>query len=356
MKKKILFALAIAVCFALTATAQAQDRVLLKLNAEAGQILKYTMKMGGTVNFDLSEIPTPGSKIKGENLIASLDVAAYLDTLSFEDNMIAFDVKANLDGVTLGELLQITDLATPGAPCCHATLMVTPQGKIEDLQIEESKGMSGMMPGGMGGMMSGMGMDMGDMGPEMLIPVLVTVLPDVFPETEVAVGESWTKKLLTEEAPIPFMPEVEFNFTLDSVEGDIANLSFSTVGTFDASFLKNFLAMIPEIPMGENIMAIKDINLVVPWDIKGKMTMNVAAGRCEAVEAAGTVGIDGGAKIKFTLPDQTKKPWEPTMKIDVAVDASLKFAGYVERDEYDALFPPPEEEETEGAEEETGDI
>ena len=61
--------------------------------------------------------------------------------------------------------------------------------------------------------------------------------------------------------------------------------------------------------------------------------------------------IDGGAKIKFTLPDKTKKPWEPTMKIDVALDMGLAFGGYVERADYDELFPPPEEEETEETEE-----
>jgi len=59
---RILFALTIAACFALGATAQAQEKVLLRLKAQPGKILKYSVKAGGAVKIHIEDLKTEFAK------------------------------------------------------------------------------------------------------------------------------------------------------------------------------------------------------------------------------------------------------------------------------------------------------
>lgn len=345
-KRPAIVLLAALFLFAASAT-NAQSKVALKIKAEQGKIVLYKLKAGGTVNLDLKQLPFPGATVKADNINAAAGLALYFDTISVEDGAATYDFKVNMDSITLGKLLQLTGLTPPGAAAVSGQMVVSPSGKIQDVKIDKMDQLSKMAPGGGGGFLQGLGMDLGSMGPEMILPMAVGIMPAILPDGEIAVGDTWQQKLQTEEAPIPFLPEVTFDFKLESVEGDMATISFTTVGTFDASFLKGFLSMIPEIPMGENIMSIKDIGLIVPWDVKGTMLFNVREGRFENVKADMKTTVTGNAKIKFTLPDGSKENWDPDLKVDVLADVTMEYGGAVDREEYMALFPPPEEEPAE---------
>ncbi|MEW6200886.1 MAG: DUF6263 family protein [bacterium] len=326
-----------------------QDKVTLQFKGEQGKILKYRISAGGAMKMDLNGLPMPGAKMTGDNLSGDAEFIAFLDTISVEDGTIVFDMRGTIAKIALGELLRLEGLlGDTDKSFISAKVTLNKFGKVEDLTIESSPmGEGGIGEGKGKDMMSGLGIDIGELAMGTLLPMLVSVLPPLFPENPVAVGETWSQSFSTEDVGLPFLPKITFDFKLDAVDKGVAKISYTSKGTFDASFLKSFLAMIPEIPVGENTMTIKDIKLVVPWDIKGTMDFNIEGGRIESMSSHKVFDIDGGASIDFVLPDKTKKGWQPVMKIKIEADSGAKFEGYGTREEFDALTPKEEEGEDE---------
>jgi hypothetical protein len=205
--------------------------------------------------------------------------------------------------------------------------------------------MKNMMPGGGGDM----GVDFASL--DAILPMIISLLPPVFPEGPVAVGDKWSQKPSEEDMPLPIFPVVEIRYMLDSIDGTMANIKFKSKGDYDAEMLKSFLSMVPEIPMGEDEMTIDDIDILVTWDVGGVMTFDIEKGLVMDVQTDGVIDMNAGASLTFMHPDGTAEPWAPALKANLQMNTAIKYAGEVPRDEFEILFPPRLEEESEVEEE-----
>lgn len=336
-----------ALCVALlvamiSASALAQSEVTLKFKSEKGKIMKYNVLAGGSVSADMDQLPFPGSTLTAKNVKADISIDTFFKTNDATEDQILFNVRTKTDKVILGNLIKLGDLGDlTSAMNLDMTMSLGPNGKIASVEMNTpgltalagaAKGKGGGIPG-----MEGMGLDM-------VMPMLVSLLPPMFPDTPLKVGDKWTQEMNTKDFPLPILPKVAFDFTLDKVEGDVATISFVSTGKFDGAFLNNFLAMIPEIPLGEDSLKIQKINFVATWDTKGNMLFNVAEGRIENVTGHSDVVVDADGSVGFVHPDKTKETWTPKMNMQIGLDGKMAYQGTMTADEYDKLFPAPVEE------------
>jgi hypothetical protein len=349
------FALAVAIAaFAGGALAQSGP-VMLQIKAEQGKILKYSATAGGSLSFNLDGLPFPGAKMTGDNIAASITIDSYFDAQDSADEGTTFVVRGLVKNIILGGLLQISDLGGIGSgPSPSLTVEIAPTGAIGNVQVQNLQ-----MPGGAGGLMkgaipgmNGMGMDMTSL--DTILPIIVGLIPPIFPTQTVSVGDTWSQKVSQEDMPMPIFPIFEFKYKLVSIENGIANIGFTSVGNYDAGFLNNFLSMIPEIPMGTDVMNIKKIDLKMKWDLSGAIALDVAKSLIMDMNMTGTIAVKGDAGIAFTHTDGNVENWPPKLDVSVKLNGGMKYEGEVTRADLDQLFPPPAEEEEAPADDDTG--
>lgn len=331
---------------AVAVIASAQDTVQLQLKGEQGRIMKYEMGGGGVLNFVLDGFPVPNSKISGENIKADVALDAYFDTLEVGDDYVSYSVKAVLDNVTLGGLMQLPGMdGLGGAP--ELTLELNSLGGIENISIHNLK-----LPGGdmLKGMLPGMdntGMDMTSL--DSIMPMVIGLIPPIFPEDPVAVGDKWVRKTNTEEMPLPIFPVFEFRYKLDAIEDGIAKIIFRSVGDYDAGFINNFLSMVPQIPMGDDEMSVDHVDLKLDWDLQGTMDFNIEKGQILNINTEGVVNLNAKGDLTFTHADGASEPWTPIITGDLKIHGKLNYVEDMARADYELMFPPaPEEDETSG--------
>jgi len=342
--------IAAVVSLLIATTALAQETYQLSFKSEPGQVHLYKMNAGGTLSFDLDSFPLPNSKVSGENLQAEILAEAYFDTIEASTQALKFDVRGMMDKVILGGLLQLPDMGGASAPP-EAILEISPQGSIVNVEVKnlELPGMGGglmkdMMPGGG----EGMGMDFG--GISDLMPVLFGLLPPIFPQDPVAVGDKWVLKIEEEDMPLPIFPIIEMRYVLESVEDGVAKIKFRTKGEYNADFINNFLSMIPEIPMGDDEMTIDNVDLLLTWQLTGIMDFDPEEGLMKNMKSTGKVELDGGGTLTFTHPDGTTDTWEPKIGGLMDMEMGIEYVSQVTREDYEALFPPPAEDEEQAEE------
>lgn len=328
----------------------AQETVTLAIKGTPGKILKYKAEVGGSLSFNLESLPLPNSSMTGDNLMASVTAEAYFDTIEATDDYNNYEVRLMMGDLILGGLLQLPDFSGEGKiPTLN--MDITPQGAIENIQVSDFE-----MPGGGGDMLKGMIPGMDSMGLDLtsmdtIMPMITGLIPPMFPTTPVAVGDKWAQKISEENMPMPIFPIFEFRYKLDSIEDGVARIKYRTKGDYDAAFLNNFLAMMPEIPMGDDTMSIDKVDLVASWDISGIMHYLVDEGLIKDMKSEGAMEIKGGGSLTFTHPDGSAEPWNPALKANVNLNMNLDYLGEVERAAFEELFPPPpppEEEEDAG--------
>ncbi|HOX29240.1 MAG TPA: hypothetical protein PLQ76_08825 [bacterium] len=331
-------------------SATAADTYKLELKGEKGRIMKYTASAGGALDFNLDGLPFPGAKMSGENIAAKINAEAYLDTLVVKKEGASYLVKGTLKNIILGNLLQLPDLggiSKDAAP--QLKLDLSPEGALSGLEIKNftlpggaGDGMKNALPG-----LGNMGMDLSNL--DSLLPMLTALIPPLFPSDPVAIGDSWVQKPNKDSMPLPIFPILEMKYKLASVDNGVAHIEFTSVGDYDAGFLNGFLAMLPEMPMGDDVMKISKIDLKMNWDLSGTMDLLLEPGILSSVNAKGVVKIDGGGEVKFTHPDGSSEEWLPKLNGKVALDGAVKYEGNIKRAELDELFPPAEKKAPEAA-------
>ncbi len=350
MKKRnrmmVLCAMALTLAFGVTA--YAADAYQLAIKGEKGKILKFSGEMGGALGFNLDGLPFPNAKMSGENIAAKMKVEAYLDTQDVSDSGPTFLIKLLVKNITLGNLLQLPDLGGMSKDRQPEILLdLSPQGGINNIEVHNLNlpgaaggGMKGMIPG-----LDGMGMDLSSL--DSILPMITGLIPPILPADPVAVGDTWVQNVAQDNMPMPIFPKLEVSYKLASVENDKAHLEFKCDGDYDAGFLNSFLSMMPQIPMGEDVMSIKNVDLKMKWNLAGTMVHLIGPGTIENLDMSGKISIKGGAKIEFTHPDNTTAPWDPKLNGDVDLTGALKYEGTVTREALNELFPPAEEETVE---------
>lgn len=336
----------------------AQETVTLEIKGQQGRVMKYKMSGGGALNFVLDGFPVPNSKISGENIVADAAIDAYFDTLEVEDDYISYSVKAVIDNVTLGGLMQLPGMdGLGGAP--ELMLELNPQGGIENIEVHNLK-----LPGGdmLKNMLPGMdntGMDVTSL--DSIMPIIIGLIPPIFPEGPVAIGDKWVQKTNTAEMPLPIFPIFEFRYKLDAVENGIAKIIFRSVGDYDAGFINNFLSMLPQIPMGDDEMSVDHVDLKLTWDLQGTMDFDIEKGQILKIGTDGTVNLNASGDLTFTHADGNTEPWKPVITGDIKVHGGLNYVEDMTREDYETMFPPAadegateEEAAPEGAVEESG--
>ncbi|MEW5946301.1 MAG: hypothetical protein AB1742_08890, partial [bacterium] len=78
-------------------TVFAQEKVTLRFKEKAGNILKYDFNIGGRVDVEMKDVPTPGADVSAKNISGKFETLLYLDTLSADENLLVFDVKLQAD-------------------------------------------------------------------------------------------------------------------------------------------------------------------------------------------------------------------------------------------------------------------
>ncbi|HOO57238.1 MAG TPA: hypothetical protein PLN69_10470 [bacterium] len=345
-KARKIFVALFAVLIALVSVAHAQESVVLKIKGQEGQILKYSGNVGGSLTFELDSLPFPGSKLSGENISVRVVADTYFDTTDAGDFGSSYIMKGMIRNIILGELLQLSEIGGIGSKSApEFGIELAPNGAISNLEvlnfeIPESAGgfMQNALPG-----MDTMGMDLSSL--DTILPIITGLIPPMFPDDPVMPGDTWTQSISQEDMPMPIFPILKFEYKLVSIEQGIANMEFIAVGDYDAGFLNNFLSMLPEIPMGEDIMTIDNVDLKMKWDLKGTMSLEIEPGTIEALDIKGKVALKGDANMTFTHPDGSSDKWKPSMQGSVSLDGALKYEGDVTREELDVLFPPQEDED-----------
>lgn len=330
--------------FAAEASSQ-EGPYTLKIKGTMGQITKFAVDMGGSLAFDLEGLPVPGATMKAENLAAGLTLDAYFDTKDVTEEGATFVVKGTIKNIILGGLLQLPDMGGVGkGPAPELQMEIAPNGGINDIEVHNLQ-----MPGAMGNMMKGavpgmdgMGMDFSSL--DAILPIIVGLIPPIFPDEPIMVGDTWVRKISQDDMPMPIFPIFEFNYKLVSVENGVAHIEYTTVGEYDAGFINSFLSMLPEIPMGSDVMTIDGLDLKMKWDIAGTIDLQIEKGLIENLNAKGKIAIKGGGKITFTHPDGNSDKWEPKLIVGVDLTGGMKYDSNVSRAEFNQLFPPPEEE------------
>jgi len=350
MKKQFIMMVlcAIALTLVFGATTFAADTYQLAIKGEKGKILKFTGDMGGALGFNLDGLPFPNAKMSGENIAAKMRVEAYFDTQDVSDTGTTFLIKLLVKNITLGNLLQLPDIGGMSKNAQPEMLLeLSPQGGINNIEVHNLNlpgaaggAMKGLIPG-----LDGMGMDLTSL--DSILPMITGLIPPILPEDPVAVGDTWVQKVAQENMPMPIFPKLEVSYRLVSVDDDKAHLEFKCDGDYDAGFLNSFLSMMPQIPMGEDVMAIKNVDLKMKWNLAGAMDHLIGLGTIGNMDMSGKISIKGGAKIEFTHPDNTKEPWNPKLNGDVDLTGSLKYEGTVTRETLNELFPPAEPEAVE---------
>jgi hypothetical protein len=336
---------ALATAAAVCSQALAQQTYDLKIKGTPGVITKYEASVGGALSFDLNGLPMPNAKMSGENLAVKINLDAYMDTQDAYDGGTVFLAKAMIKNVILGGLLQLPDIGGIGAGAAPELLLdISPQGGINNI---EARNLS--LPGGAGNMLGGMMPGMGNTGMDLtsldtILPIITGLIPPILPKGPVAVGDTWVQKVSQDDMPMPIFPILEMRYKLLSVNNGVAVMEFASTGDYDAGFLNNFLSMIPEIPMGDDVMSIGKIDLKMKWEIKGGLSLAVDSGTIQDMSADSKVTVKGGAKINFTKPDGAKEKWEPEAKVNLTLNGTLKNAGEVSREQFEELFPAPAEE------------
>lgn len=337
-----LAALVMAAVIAVCASASAQQKVKLELKSEKGELAQYTAQIGGVVNMELAEMPFPKAATNIKNLEAMAEIDLYLETLDEDQGMMTFDVKALLDRVLLGGLLEFDGLGfktTMLSP--KITMVMDGTGKIHELDLAELEIPSEGMPEIKG--LSNMGFSPRDMGSFM--PMIVGLLPSVFPDEEVAVGGGWSKEVNFDEMGLGgALPRVPFEFKLLAVKDGVADIQVNSTGSYDGKVLKAFLAIIPEIPMGKDIIKIEDIKLLVKWTGAGLMKFDLNAGRILDMSMSTDVDMDLGWNVDFTHPDDSRDKWAADGKILMKMNMGLKYSGVPAREDINTLFPPAQPE------------
>ncbi len=331
--------------FAVGATAQETIKIAIK--GKTGQILHYEVEMGGTLSFDLKSLPLPNSNMTGENLMAEISADAYFDTIDATEDYTSYEMRLMMKKLVLGGLLQLPDSGMSGKTPT-VDMDITPQGAIENIQVSDMAMPGGDMLKGMLPGMDDMGLDLTSM--DTIMPMITGLLPPMFPTGPVAIGDKWAQKISKEDMPMPIFPVLEFRYKLESIEDGVAKIKFRTKGDYDAGFLNNFLAMLPEIPMGEDQMSIDKVDLVVNWDISGIMHFVIADGLIMDMKTEGVVDIKGGGSLTFTHPDGSTEPWNPALTANLKLNTNMNYLGEVDRAAFEELFPPmlPEGEEGTG--------
>jgi len=341
------------VLFAASVSASAADTYQLAIKGEKGKIMKFSADMGGALNFNLDGLPVPNSKMTGENLAAKLSVDAYLDTLDAKEDGTTFLTKLMIKNITLGNLLQLSDLGGIGkGKSPEVQIELSPEGGISAIEVHNLE-----MPGGAGGAggmanmipgLDSMGMNLTSL--DTILPIITGLIPPIFPKDPVAVGDTWVQKVSDDSSPMPIFPKLVMKYKLVSVENDKAHIEFTSDGDYNADFLNNFLSMIPEIPMGSDVMQIKNVDLKMKWKMEGTMDFQIGPGIIEKMDMGGTINIKGGAKIMFTHADKTTTPWEPKFTGSLDLIEGLNYGGEVTREELEMIFPAPVEAEPEEVE------
>lgn len=326
--------------------AAAQNKVKLEIKSGVGQTLQYEMRIKGNIaDMDLSELPFPKTKIKVQDLMAGLSLDLYFTTAAVEDGAFTFDVKGMVDKVVLGDLIKLDGLGfktTDISPSIKMTM--APTGKITfldvttpDVPMDKQPKIPGLDMLGLGG---------GDMSA--MLPMLVEFIPALLPEGEIAPGETWSQEINFDSMGMGAMfPRVPFEFKLLGVNNGIADIEVKTKGSYNGEVLKSLLALFPEIPLGEDIVSIKDIKLLMEWDGTGTMKFAVAPGRIEDFSLSTNVNIHLGLKANFTHPDDTSTKWDADGKIKAVVDMGMTYKGAPTTEEINDIFGIGEEEPSE---------
>jgi hypothetical protein len=348
--RRILLSIAVVLCVA-GVTARAADTYQLAIKGEKGKVMKFTADAGGTLNFVLDGL-IPNSKISGENLAAKLSIDTYFDTLDAKEDGTTFLVKLMVKNITLGNLLQLPDLGGIGkGKSPEMKLDLSPEGAISNVEVR-NLGMPGAAGGGggLGGLIPGldsMGMNLTSL--DSILPMITGLIPPIFPKDPVAIGDTWVQKASDDSTAMPIFPKLVVKYKLVSVENDKAHIEMTMDGDYNADFLNNFLAMIPEMPMGTDTMAIKKVDLKMDWKLAGTMDFLIGPGVIEKMDMGGKVNINGGAKIMLTHADKTTTPWEPKLNGTLDLTGGLNYGGTIARADYETIFPAPEPEITEDA-------
>ena len=182
-----------------------------------------------------------------------------------------------------------------------------------------------------------LGLGGGDMSA--MIPMLVEFIPALLPDGEIAVGETWKQEINFDSMGMGSMfPRIPFEFKLLAVNNGIADIEIKTKGSYNGEVLKSFLALFPEIPMGADIVSIKDIKLLLDWDSAGTMKFAVGPGRIEDLTLSTNVNIQLGLKANFTHPDDTSTKWDANGKIKAVVDMGMTYKGAPTTEEINDIF------------------
>ena len=334
----MMLALALLLCV----QAAAQQKVKLEIKSEKGIMSEYLMSVGADIDMDLKELPFPKAKVKVEDLMAAAEIKMYFDTLGVENGEITYDVKAMLDRIKLGGLLGLDGLAMKSTMLSpKITMILAPTGKILELDFADMDVPTENMPKLPG--LDNLGFGPGEMST--MIPMVVGLLPGIFPEEEVAVGGTWKQEISMDEMGMGgLFPRVPFEFTLKAVNNGVADIDVKTKGKYDGAILKTFLALIPEIPMGEDVFSIEDFDLLLNWDGAGTMKFDVNAGRILDLNLKTKAQVKLGLNANFSHPDESESAWDANGTVDLVVDTGLKYVGTPNREDVEDMFAPPEDD------------
>lgn len=333
-----LMALLMLAVIAMSTAAAAQQKVKLEIKSTKGELAQYTAQFGGVLDLDLMEMPFPHATTNIKNLEAMAELDLYFETLDVQEGNMTFDVKGVLDKVVLGGLLELDGLgfkSTMLSP--QITMVLDGTGKIHDLDLAALALPDAGMPEMKG--LSNLGFSPRDIGSFM--PMLIGLLPSILPAEEIPIGGGWSTEVNFDDMGLGgALPRVPFEFTLIGVKDGIADIEFKSASTYDGKVLKSFLAIIPELPMGKDIVKIQDVGLLVKWAGTGTMKFNVDAGRIEDMVMNTDMDVDLSWNVDFTHPDDSKEEWAADGKIKAKIKVGLKYAGAPSVEDVKNLFPP----------------
>jgi len=346
MRKAVRISSVIALlAFVFAVAPAAAQQVKLELKSKKGERMRYDVKLGGTLDMDLKELPLPRSDMKWTNAKVGGDIAVYLETLKVENGLMTFDLKANMDRLLLGGLIKLDGLGMKSTLISpHITMTVDPSIKIKTFDAGNLD--IPTMPGGAAApKLPGMDMLGGGFGE--IFGLMATMMPSLLPTEPVGVGSTWKKEINFDQmmGMGSMLPRVPFDFKLVSMDGDVANIAFSSKGKYDGAVLNTFLALIPEIPLGDDVLKIANVKLLVNWDGAGTMKFDVAQGRLTEAQMSTVYNIKIGATTTFKHPDDSTEDWNPDGTIKFVLDFEGKYAGEPSVDEIKTLFPEPVKKE-----------
>lgn len=212
--------------------------------------IDYLMDERGTFNFHADNLPLPGATIDLRNIEMHtlMESSIKYKKIKSETEYIEMTVLQQMPTVRVGydffqlppmdvflhEILMAagedtSDIENMTKPT-PVTVMMTPRGKFlkMDIDLPDEAGMQAEFVMGM------------------YQNYLKMIAEPAFPEEAVSVGDTWTQSLLLDQIPFVKMPQMEIEFSLDSIKKDkhgqdVAQIGFNADWHWDCNELDQFV-------------------------------------------------------------------------------------------------------------------